>query len=189
MIHKIEDFALWVAILDECQIYLGGDTCLLTTCETKMASHISKKKGAVNSLSCPWLLQVLTGLHTALVTTEISCPISNIVMIKFSKWCYFEENLYCMHVKLRKTTLFVWFLLILIVVLVKWIRRRLLFGVDCWPGVVRISHPGFSQLGNILHFIYTSKSHLLYTLLFFVCLFVCFSLVFIDSDGGKNRVT
>ena len=78
MIHKIEDFALWAAILDECQIYLGGDTCLLTTCETKMASHVSKKQGAVNSLSCPWLLQVLTGLHTAIVTTEISCPISNI---------------------------------------------------------------------------------------------------------------
>ena len=32
-------------------------------------------------------------------------------MIKFSKWCYFEENLYCIHVKPRKRTLFVWFVL------------------------------------------------------------------------------
>ena len=47
---------------------------------------------------------------------------------------------------------------------------------------------GFSQLGNILHFyIHIHVTFTLYSVIF--CLFVCFSLVFIDDDDGKNRIT
>ena len=51
-------------------------------------------------------------------------------------------------------------------------------------GGLRISHPGFSQLGNILHYFYIQiqVTFTIHSIIF--CLFL-----FINDGGGKNRVT